>query len=99
MTNENKFEELQEICRRNGRVCPQPRKWAEFTKIIWHKSDFEKPPAPLILAAWDSPILFKLLRMQEHLRYAEKHNRLLEAKLYLESLEEKDWFYDKNTIS
>jgi hypothetical protein len=32
------------------------------------------PPAPLILAAWwDTPAIAKMVRLQEHLRYAEAH--------------------------
>jgi hypothetical protein len=84
MTDEISFQEVLDISRKNGRVCPQPRKWVDFTQLIWQRGDNEKIAAPLILAAWwDTPVLSKILRVEEQLRYAERHNRLQIAKQYL----------------
>jgi hypothetical protein len=50
------------------------------------------PPAPLILAAWwDTPAIAKMVRLQEHLRYAEAHGVLRLVDEYLRRLPEEDW--------
>ncbi len=60
--------------------CPMPMKWNEtYTALlnVWEQSGRDpkdKPPVPLILAAWhDTPGLLKLLRWKETLAWAESH--------------------------
>ena len=61
--------------------CPMPIKWNEICQNLldfWEKHGKEnndKPPIPLILAAWyDTPGLSKLLRWKETIEWAEKQN-------------------------
>lgn len=51
-----------------------------------------EPPPPLILAAWsDTPALAKMLRLEEHIRYANDQGVLPEVDRYLRGLAEEDW--------
>jgi hypothetical protein len=53
-----------------------------------------QPPLPLILAAWDeTPALSKMVRLVEHIEWAEKHNALSAIAKFLHSLREEDWFH------
>ena len=61
---------LQEA-KKEGRICPQPIKWNEFTKIL-NEASGSRPPPPLILAAWFEPHLSKILRFDEQIRWAEE---------------------------
>jgi len=61
--------------------CPMPMIWNDiYTSLIrvWEsegKAPVDKPPVPLILAAWhDTPGLMKLLRWKDTIAWAEKHN-------------------------
>lgn len=63
--------------------CPMPLKWNEIYQSllkVWEKqgaSVDDKPPVPLILAAWhETTGLQKLLRWKDTLQWAEKHNCL-----------------------
>jgi|SRR5262249_7709937 len=94
MTQEKK-DELLRYCSENGRVCPMPSQW----KALWEMLPNRKPagsgwePAlPLILAAWhDAPALLKILRLKEHIDWAEQHGVLNEADKFLRSLSESEW--------
>jgi len=49
---------------------------------------------PLILGAWHgTPALFKIVRLREHLEWADRHGVLPEVATFLESLEESDWLH------
>jgi hypothetical protein len=58
-------------------VCPVPMVWNE----IWSKlcaiaaiARFEKPPVPLILAAWwETSDLDKMVRWKETIEWADRH--------------------------
>jgi len=54
---------LQEA-KKEGRICPQPIKWNEFTKIL-NEASGSRPPPPLILAAWFEPHLSKTPLIRE----------------------------------
>jgi len=61
--------------------CPMPMKWNEaYTSLlrVWEeagRNPKDKPPVPLILAAWpNTPGFMKLLRWKETIAWAEKHN-------------------------
>lgn len=51
-----------------------------------------EPALPLILAAWhDTPVLLKMVRLKEHIDWAEKHGVLDEVDKFLRSLSESEW--------
>ena len=61
--------------------CPMPMKWNEIYAsllTVWEergKDPKDKPPVPLILAAWhDTTGLMKLLRLKETIAWANSHN-------------------------
>jgi hypothetical protein len=88
-------DDLIKYCRDNGRVCPMPTRWNE----LWERLPNRKrvgagwePGLPLILAAWhDTPAILKMVRLQEHIEWAEKNGALDEIGAFLRSLPEEDW--------
>lgn len=51
-----------------------------------------KPVPPLILGAWhDTPALMKILRLKEHVDWADQHGALEEVDKFLRSLPESEW--------
>ena len=79
----------------NQRVCPVPTRWNE----LWHLLPERRrvgvgwePALPLILAAWHgSPLIAKIVRLREHLEYANAHGALPEVDRFLRSLPESEW--------
>jgi hypothetical protein len=81
----------------NSRVCPQPMQWNEFWNLlperkqiggVWH------PSLPLILAAWwEATNLDKMLRLAEHIRWAEEHGAIEVVSQFLRGLPESDWHH------
>jgi len=70
-----------------------PQKWNELWDML-PKDQHLKPALPLILAAWhDTPALQKMVRLQEHIKWAAAHGSLKDISKFLRSLSEKDWFY------
>jgi hypothetical protein len=48
----------------------------------------------LILAAWrDTPAMLKMLRLTEHIEWAEKHGALESIGNFLREMREEDWFH------
>lgn len=82
---------------KNGRVCPLPMKWNELWEKLpnrMRRGSSWEPAPPLILAAWwDSSVLSKKLRFQEHLRWAEKQEVLDKIYEFLKHLEEDQWYH------
>jgi hypothetical protein len=79
----------------NHWICPNPIPWNTLWEMLPGKkprgSSWEPSP-PLILAAWDTPHLFKRARFFEHLDWADQHcagNVVLD---YLETLSPTDWY-------
>jgi hypothetical protein len=74
-------------CRENNRVCPLPKAWQQLWEMLPDKRravDAWEPAVPLILAAWhETPAMLKMVRLAEHIRWAEKHNTLLEVAAFL----------------
>lgn len=72
-----------------------PSQW----KALWEMLPNRKaagggwePALPLILAAWhDTPALLKMLRLKEHIDWAEKQGVLDEVDSFLRSLPESEW--------
>lgn len=53
-----------------------------------------EPPLPLILGAWHHVSnLEKMLRLAEHIQWADKHGKLTEASAFLRGLVESDWHH------
>jgi hypothetical protein len=88
-------EALLDYVRENGRVCPVPHRWNELWKMLPSRRrvrDGWEPPLPLILAAWRStPVLMKMMRLEQHIRYAEAQGVLADMDRYLRGLPEEDW--------
>jgi hypothetical protein len=83
--------------REGGRVCPQPQLWNALWEILLGRRRVGvgwEPPAPLILAAWDhTSNLEKMLRLTEHIEWADKHGNLAEVVTFLRNLSEADWHH------
>ena len=93
------FEEVVHEARRDGRICPQPGKWHELWELLpdkHRKGNGWEPSLPLILAAWDeTPHMMKMIRLQEHIKWAEDHGALQKIYDYMVGLKPDDWFYGK----
>lgn len=90
-------DQLITYCQENGRVCPRPSLWNDFWELLLdRKQDGAgwKPPLPLVLAAWhhtsDSE---KRMRLEEHIRWADQHNGLAQASVFLQGLKESEWYH------
>lgn len=87
--------EVLDEAQKNRRVCPKPQKWQALYDLLPDKRRTGagwEPPVPLILAAWSgTPALSKMLRLREHLEWAEKHGALERVYDYLCRLPESDW--------
>lgn len=93
---EEKLSALLEYVRAEGRVCPMPDYWSQLWEMLPDKKRVGmgwEPSLPLILAAWwDTPALSKILRLQEHIRYAAEHGVLDEVDKFLLALSNDQWF-------
>ena len=88
---------LIDYCAKDGRVCPMPSKWNELWEMLPNRSRTGsrwEPALPLILAAWyDTTNIEKMLRLREHLEWAEKHGNLDIVDKYLKDLPESNWHH------
>ena len=90
-------ESLISYCRENSRVCPMPMQWDALWNLLPNRkrvgSGWE-PALPLILAAWhDTPALSKILRLEEHIRWADEQKALDEISTFLRNLPEDQWIH------
>jgi hypothetical protein len=89
------IEEVLTETQKNNRVCPQPQKWQELYEMLpdkKRKGAGWEPALPLILAAWwDTPAMSKMLRLREHLEWAEAHGCLEQIFSFLRALPEGQW--------
>jgi hypothetical protein len=96
---EEKLKTLLEYVKADGRICPMPDSWNQLWEMLPDKKRVGmgwEPSLPLILAAWwDTPLLAKILRLAEHIRYAAEHGVLDEVDVYLRGLKPEQWFYGK----
>ena len=93
---EEGFRKIIKYCQTNNRICPLPLYWNTLYEMLPEKKragNGWEPALPLILAAWDSPILYKVLRLQEHLQWAIDHGTLIEVSEYIMSLPESAWYH------
>ena len=90
-------ETLIAYCRDNSRVCPMPPLWKELYELLPNRQRVGggwEPALPLILAAWhDTPAISKMLRLEEHIRWAAEHNTLESVGVFIRNLEENDWLH------
>ena len=88
-------DDLLRYCRHNGRVCPMPSQWSALWEMLPNRrrdGASWRPAPPLILAAWhDTPALLKMLRLEEHIGWADQHGVLAEVDSFLRSLPETEW--------
>lgn len=81
----------------NGRICPKPRQWSKLFELLpqtRHDGYGSIPAAPLILGAWsETGDEEKLIRLREHLEWAESHGALESVHSYLASLSEDEWHH------
>lgn len=84
-------------CQEHNCICPQPQEWNELWEMLparERKGDGWEPALPLILAAWhDTPAMLKMLRLQEHIRWADEHGVLQEISIFIRGLSESNWFH------
>jgi hypothetical protein len=82
---------------KNGRICPLPQQWIKLHRMLPARRRIGagwEPPLPLILGAWyDTSALEKMLRLRQHLEWADRHGALPAVVAYLESLGEEDWLH------
>ena len=82
---------------KNRRVCPQPQRWNELYQMLpdtRRKGGGYEPAAPLILAAWwDTPAMLKMLRLREHIEWAERHGALDKVHAFLSEMPESEWLH------
>ena len=91
------LQSLIDYCSENERVCPMPSKWNDLWEMLPNRSRVGggwEPALPLILAAWyDTPVMLKVLRLREHLEWAEQHGSLDAVDKFLRDLPEMDWHH------
>ena len=91
------LEQVLADAQRNGRVCPQPQRWQQLYELLPNKRRAGggwEPALPLILAAWwDTPALSKMMRLREHLEWADTHGCLDRASQFLAGLKEDEWHH------
>lgn len=82
--------------RANGRICPVPQRWNQLWEMLRGRrrvGSGGNPPLPLILGAWhDTTGLEKMLRLREHIEYAESHGVLDAVDMFLRGLDEEEWY-------
>jgi hypothetical protein len=90
-------DEVLKFAQENGRVCPRPNRWQELYELLPEKRQVGagwEPALPLILAAWwDTPALQKMLRLREHIEWADSHGCLEQVDAFLRSLPESEWHH------
>lgn len=94
---EEEFEALRQFVSANSRVCPMPQQWARLYGMLPGTRQLDsggfEPPLPLILAGWDTPALWKALRLLDHIEWAYAHGALNVVDTFLRSLPEEQWFH------
>jgi hypothetical protein len=96
-----KSQNLITYCTENGRVCPFP--WVELYELLPNTKRNNKggwdPSLPLILAAWfTTSNLMKILRLREHIEWADQHNAIDAVDEFLRALPEDKWHHLKDYL-
>lgn len=75
-----------------------PSHWETLWKMLPQRKRVGggcEPALPLILAAWyDTPDLLKMLRLKEHIDWAEQYGVLGEVDKFLRGLPESGWAHN-----
>jgi hypothetical protein len=91
------LEEVLAEAQKNNRICPQPLKWQQLFHMLLDKARKGaawEPSGPLTLAAWwDTSALLKILRLREHIEWADSHGCLEEVNSFLCGLPEDQWHH------
>jgi len=92
----DQLKELLKFVQDEGRICPQPGKWHELWELLPDRQRIGsgwQPPLPLILAAWDHATgIEKMLRLRQHIEYAEEKGVLNQVDRYLRDLHTSGWY-------
>jgi hypothetical protein len=90
-----KKDELLRYCQEKGRVCPMPDQWNALYEMLPDQRRVGgswQPALPLILGAWHhTRARLKILRLEEHIDWADQHGVLDEVDRFLRSLPESEW--------
>lgn len=90
-------ESLIAYSRENSRVCSVPGRWHKLWELLPDRLQVGagwQPSLPLILAAWDhASNLEKMIRLAEHIEWADKHGNLTEVAEFLRKLDESQWHH------
>lgn len=89
-------ESLMAYCRENGRVCPLPMHWHRLWEHLPNRRQLGigwEPALPMTLASWRASDQSKILRLTEHIEWAEKHGGLQPVADFLRKLPEADWHH------
>ena len=93
------LEDIEAFCRSEGRFCPMPVYWMRLYDIVVRGDKKTSLSVPLILAAWgETTNLDKMVRLVEHLHFAEQHGTLDEADAYLRELPLSRWFRSETSV-
>ena len=92
---------INEVIKKNKRVCPMPYRWGElfhlFIKLKPHPPNLagqHPAPAPLILGMWNiAEDEQKLNVLCEQIEWAEYNEILPETYQFLISIKEQDWHH------
>jgi hypothetical protein len=94
--NIDKLQNLLKYVSEEGRICPEPDKWHQLWDLLPDKHRVGSgwnPPLPLILAAWEHTTgLEKMLRLQDHIKYAAEKGVLDLVEQFLKNLPLDEWF-------
>ena len=93
-------EALVAYCREKDRVCPVPAKWNELWKTLPDRvrvGSGWQPALPLILAAWHhTSNLDKMMRLADHIAWAQDHGVIDKVSAFLRDLPENEWHHLKD---
>jgi len=95
--SQGSLSDLLSYAKANDRVCPMPRPWQALYDLPPGKRRAGagwEPALPLILAAWhDAPAMLKMLRLREHIEWADSHGVLTDVDSLLRALPEEQWLH------
>ena len=85
----DKAQALVNYCQEGGRFCPQPVYWDRLWKMLP-----DHPPTPLILAAWWHTVgIEKMIRLRDHIQWADERGSIDVVDAYLRGLPEDKWYH------
>ncbi|MBI5276165.1 MAG: hypothetical protein HY854_06865 [Burkholderiales bacterium] len=82
--------------RKNNRVCPKQRRWAELFGQFpqWVPGSDDLPSPPLTGDSWlRTPALAKRMAFRDHIEWCEKHGCLQQMLAFVKGLPEEEWHH------